>query len=42
MKYVLVSAVVFFGCVLVLGPITDGIALPAGVVSVMDDIGSIF
>ncbi len=42
MKYVLISAVVFFGCVLVLGPITDGIGLPPGVVSIMDDLGSIF
>jgi hypothetical protein len=42
MKYVLISAVVFFGCILVLGPMTDAIALPAGVVSVMDDLGSIF
>jgi hypothetical protein len=42
MKYVLISAVFFFGCVLVLGPMTDGIALPTGVVSVMDDLGGIF
>ncbi len=42
MKYVLISAVVFFGCVLVLGPMTDGMVLPAGIVNVMDDLGSIF
>ena len=42
MKYVLISAVVFFGGILVLGPMTDGIAMPAGVVSIMDDLGSIF
>jgi hypothetical protein len=42
MKYALVSAVVLIGCVMVLGPITDSIALPAGVVSIMDDLGNIF
>jgi hypothetical protein len=42
MKYVLISGVVLFGCILVLGPMTDTIALPAGVVGIMDDLGSIF
>jgi len=42
MKYVVISAGVFFGCALVLGPMTDGLALPASIVSIMDDLGHIF
>jgi hypothetical protein len=42
MKYLVIAAVVFFGCVLVLGPLSGGFALPAGVAGVMDDIGHIF
>ena len=42
MKYVLISAVVFFGCVLVLGPVADSIAIPEGVARVLDDVGNIF
>jgi hypothetical protein len=42
MRYALVSAVVFVGCLMVLAAARDGLALPAGVASIMDDIGRIF
>lgn len=42
MKYVLISAVVLVGCVLVLGPLADSIAVPDGVARVLDDVGGIF
>jgi hypothetical protein len=42
MKYVLISAVVLVGCVLLLGPLADSIGMPDGVVRVLDDVGGIF
>lgn len=42
MKYALIAAVVFFGCVLVLGPVTHSLVLPAGVTGVMDQLDHIF
>ena len=42
MKYFVTAAVVFLGCVLVLGPTAGAFELPAGVASVLDDLGSIF
>lgn len=42
MKYALIAAVVFVGCVVLLGPARDSLVLPAGVVSIMDDLGHIF
>ncbi|HEX9771770.1 MAG TPA: hypothetical protein VGA50_21580 [Kiloniellales bacterium] len=42
MKYALIAAVVFLGCVVLLGPARDSLVLPAGVVSIMDDLGHIF
>jgi hypothetical protein len=42
MKYALIAAVVFVGCVLLLGPARDSLVLPAGVAGIMDDIGRIF
>jgi hypothetical protein len=42
MKYALIAVVVFFGCVLVLGPVTHSLVLPAGVTGVMDELGQIF
>ena len=42
MKYALIAAAVFFGCVLVLGPVTHSLVLPAGVTGVMDQLDHIF
>lgn len=42
MKYALIAAIVFIGCVAILGPLRDSLVLPAGVAGVMDDIGRIF
>jgi len=42
MKYALIAAVVFVGCLSVLAGARDGLVLPAGVASIMDDLGRIF
>jgi len=42
MRYVLISAVVLVGCVLLLGPLAASIGVPDGVVRVLDDVGGIF
>lgn len=42
MKYVLISAVILVGGVLVLGPLADTIGAPEGVTRVLDSVGSIF
>jgi hypothetical protein len=42
MKYVLISAVVLVGCILMLGPLADSIGTPAGVVRVLGDVDNIF
>jgi hypothetical protein len=42
MKYVLISAVVLVGCVLLVGPLADSIGMPDGVARVLDDVDGIF
>ena len=42
MKYALISVLVLGVCVLALGPLADGIAIPDGVARVLGDVGGIF
>ena len=42
MKYALLSALVLLGGAFLLGPLSDSIGAPAGVVQILDDVKGIF
>ena len=42
MKYAMISVVLLAGCVMALGPLADGLAVPDGVARALGDVGNIF